>query len=295
VIYNIRHLTAYTYEVPVAFATLALRLTPLDTAIQHRVGSRIQVSPSPVTVTQGRDFYGNAVETVTIDSPHTELEIVATARVEVIDQPRLPSSDMPWEGVAAEALASRNLASNAPTHFLFASSHIALNSDVTDYAQQSFPAGQGVVAGCRDLMKRIKADFAYKPQATDISTPLAEAFAQRRGVCQDFAHIMIAGLRGLGLPASYVCGYLRTVPPAGKPRLQGADATHAWVSVWGGSHHGWSGFDPTNAVETNTDHIRLAVGRDFSDVSPVHGVFVGSGDNELRVEVDVIPEAAKTA
>jgi transglutaminase-like putative cysteine protease len=295
VIYKIRHLTAYSYEQPVAFATLALRLTPLDTAIQRRLDSKITISPAPATVARDRDFYGNAVETVTINSPHTELVIVATARVEVVDQPRLPASDAPWENVAADALASRDLSGASPTHFLFSSPRIALNADVTDYARRSFPAGRGVIEACRDLMTRIKADFVYKPQATDITTPLAEAFAQRRGVCQDFAHIMIAGLRGLGVPAAYVSGYLRTVPPVGKQRLQGADATHAWVSVWTGAHDGWTGFDPTNGVQTNTDHIRLAVGRDFSDVSPVYGVFIGSGENKLRVEVDVIPTPAKTA
>lgn len=293
-IYEIRHLTAYSYEQPVPFANLVLRLTPLDTAIQHRLDSRVGVSPRPASVTKARDFYGNAVETVTINTPHTELRILAIARVEVVDQPRLPVVDVPWEDVAADALASRDLSGTSPTHFLFASSRIDLSTDVTEYARKSFPAGQGVMEGCRDLMNRIKAEFAYKPQTTDVSTPLAEAFAQRRGVCQDFAHIMIAGLRGIGVPAAYVSGYLRTVPPPGKERLQGADATHAWVSVWTGAHGGWSGFDPTNAVETNTDHIRLAVGRDFSDVSPVYGVFVGSGDNKLSVEVDVVPVASKT-
>ncbi len=129
-------------------------------------------------------------------------------------------------------------------------------------------------------------------KVTDISTPLDEAFAQRRGVCQDFAHIMIAGLRGLGLPAAYVSGYIRTIPPPGKARLQGADATHAWVSVWCGAEIGWLGVDPTNAIDAGNDHIVLAIGRDFSDVSPIYGVFVGSGAQELEVGVDVIPVQA---
>src|SRR5262249_57426159 len=130
--------------------------------------------------------------------------------------------------------------------------------------------------------------WAYAPTAPAIPTPVPEAFAARRGVCQDFAHIMIAGLRGLGLPAGYVSGYIRTIPPPGKPRLQGADATHAWVSAWCGEEIGWLGLDPTNAIDVGNDHIRVATGRDFSDVSPIYGVFVGSGAQALDVKVDVI-------
>ena len=137
-------------------------------------------------------------------------------------------------------------------------------------------------------MHRIRTDFKYDPKATVISTPLREVFEKRHGVCQDFAHIMIAGLRGLGLPAAYVSGYLRTIPPPGKPRLQGADATHAWVSLWCGPKTGWIGFDPTNDILVATDHIVLAIGRDFSDVSPVDGVIVGSRKQKLAVAVDVL-------
>jgi transglutaminase-like putative cysteine protease len=138
-------------------------------------------------------------------------------------------------------------------------------------------------------MQRINRDFAYDAKATEISTPLLEVFEKRRGVCQDFAHVMIAGLRGLGLPAAYVSGYLRTTPPPGRPRLQGADATHAWVSVWCGSDLGWLGFDPTNDLVIGNDHVVLAVGRDYTDVSPVDGVIVGSRKQKLAVAVDVIP------
>jgi transglutaminase-like putative cysteine protease len=137
-------------------------------------------------------------------------------------------------------------------------------------------------------MRRIRSDFRYDAKATVISTPLREVFEKRHGVCQDFAHVMIAGLRGLGLPAAYVSGYLRTIPPAGQPRLQGADATHAWVSVWCGAGIGWIGFDPTNDLIVENDHIILAVGRDFSDVSPVDGIIVGSRKQKLGVAVDVL-------
>jgi transglutaminase-like putative cysteine protease len=152
----------------------------------------------------------------------------------------------------------------------------------------SFAPGKGIVVGAVDLMHRIRNDFKYDPKATVISTPLKEVFEKRHGVCQDFAHVMIAGLRGLGLPAAYVSGYLRTIPPPGKPRLQGADATHAWVSVWCGDEIGWVGFDPTNDLLVENDHIILAVGRDFSDVSPVDGIIVGSRKQKLAVAVDVL-------
>jgi transglutaminase-like putative cysteine protease len=159
---------------------------------------------------------------------------------------------------------------------------------VTAYAAASFPASGGLLAGAVDLMHRLRNAFNYDPKATVISTPLKEVFEQRHGVCQDFAHVMIAGLRGLGLPAAYVSGYLRTIPPPGQARLQGADATHAWVSVWCGADIGWIGFDPTNDLLVGNDHIILAIGRDFSDVSPVDGIIVGSRKQKLAVAVDVL-------
>ena len=148
--------------------------------------------------------------------------------------------------------------------------------------------GAGILAGAVDLTHRIRTEFRYDPKATVISTPLNEVFVKRHGVCQDFAHVMIAGLRGLGLPAAYVSGYLRTIPPPGRPRLQGADATHAWVSLWCGEDIGWVGLDPTNDILVENDHIVLAVGRDFSDVSPVDGIIVGSRKQKLAVAVDVL-------
>jgi transglutaminase-like putative cysteine protease len=146
------------------------------------------------------------------------------------------------------------------------------------------------VAAVAELNNRIHADFRYDPGATEVSTPVAQAFEARHGVCQDFSQIMIVGLRGLGLPASYVSGYLRTIPPPGQPRLEGADATHAWIAVWCGSALGWIGFDPTNAMLAGDDHLVLAVGRDYADVAPIDGVILASGGQTLKVEVDVIPE-----
>jgi transglutaminase-like putative cysteine protease len=292
VIYNIRHLTAYTYDRTVASARLVLRVTPRDEAGQRRIAHALNIMPLPLSVDTENDFYGNVVNVVTIDTAHEELTIEATSTVELTHQAALPLAGEPWENVSSAALISRDLTGAAPAHFMFASPRIQLSLDVTRYARESFKPGRGILEASRDLIRRIKADFDYEPETTDINTPLAQAFNQRHGVCQDFAHIMIAGLRGLGLPAAYVSGYIRTIPPPGEKRLEGADATHAWVSVWCGASDGWLGFDPTNAIDVGNDHIALAVGRDFSDVSPVYGVFVGSGGNELEVEVDVVPVTA---
>ena len=157
------------------------------------------------------------------------------------------------------------------------------------YARESFPAAKPVLAGAVDLMTRIHKDFKYDPKATIVSTPLSEAFEKRHGVCQDFAHIMISGLRGIGLPAAYMSGYIRTIPPPGQKRLEGADATHAWVSIWCGDEAGWVGLDPTNAIMIGNDHIILAKGRDYADISPVAGIILGSREQDVAVKVDVIP------
>jgi transglutaminase-like putative cysteine protease len=289
VIYQVRHLTAYSYDSPVASAQLALRVTPRDEAGQSCIMHCLDVSPLPETVLSEQDFYGNVVNIVTIETPHTALRIESTARVDV-SRAAAPTTPGPeWENVAEAALADRDISRSAPAHFMFPSPQVALSPDITQYTRQSFRRGRGIFDACRELIVRIRRDFAYEKESTEIATPLAQVFAERRGVCQDFAHIMIAGLRGIGLPAAYVSGYIRTIPLQGDERLEGADATHAWVSAWCGTATGWLGFDPTNAIAARNDHIALAVGRDYSDVSPVYGFFVGSGANKLEVEVEVSP------
>jgi transglutaminase-like putative cysteine protease len=292
VIYKIRHLTAYSNESSVSSAKLALRVTPREEAGQRCIEHGLNISPEPKSISSEHDFYGNVVNVVIIDTPHKELSIEATSTVELTREATPEIVGEAWETVADEALSRRDLSELAPAHFLFASPRVELSADVTRYAHESFPKGRGILDASRDLIRRIKGEFSFESDVTEVSTPLAQAFEERHGVCQDFAHIMIAGLRGLGLPAAYVSGYIRTIPPPGKKRLEGADATHAWVSVWCGPDIGWVGFDPTNAIEAVNDHIVLAIGRDFSDVSPVYGVFVGSGASELEVEVDVIPIAS---
>jgi transglutaminase-like putative cysteine protease len=292
VIYDIRHVTSYAYEFPVSSATLSLRVTPRSNTGQRCLDHALIIEPQPKTLRVEQDFFGNSVTTATIDTGLMSLKIEARARVD-ISRPLVAAhgASPDWKVIAQAALDQPGLGADAPAHFMFSSPRIGLSAPVTAYAAQSFPVGRSIADGARDLAKRIRSDFAYSPQVTDVSTPLDEAFAQRRGVCQDFAHIMIAGLRGLGLPAGYVSGYIRTIPPPGQPRLEGADATHAWVSVWCGPEIGWLGVDPTNAIDAGNDHIVLAIGRDFSDVSPIYGVFVGSGTQELEVGVDVVPVA----
>ena len=289
-IYDIRHVTRYLYEAQVSSSKLALRLTPADRFGQRRISSSLIIRPAPRHLIRQTDFYGNDVTTALIDTPLVDLEVTALARVEVTRPAGLLDNASPdWQLVAARAIAETTLGPLSPVHYLFPSPHVALVDEVTRYTAESFTPGRPIIDAAREMARRIRRDFAYLPNSTQVFTPLEQAFAQRRGVCQDFAHIMIAGLRGLGLPAAYVSGYIRTIPAPGTERLEGADASHAWVSVWCGREIGWFGVDPTNAIDVGNDHIVLAVGRDFTDVSPIHGVFLGSGAQELEVGVDVIP------
>ena len=288
-IYDIRHVTTYSYESPVSFARCTLRLEPKSGAGQQLVSHSVDIRPRPADRTVRRDFFGIHTESILIETPHRHLRIDSKSRVEV--SRRAPGRAAPspsWESVRDVAFESTTLGPASPIGYVFASPLVSVQQPITSYAASSFPPGSGILAGTVDLMHRIRTEFKYDPKATVISTPLMEVFEKRHGVCQDFAHVMIAGLRGLGLPAAYVSGYLRTIPPPGKPRLQGADATHAWVSLWCGVEIGWIGFDPTNDLLVENDHIVLAVGRDFSDVSPVDGIIVGSRKQKLGVAVDVL-------
>jgi transglutaminase-like putative cysteine protease len=289
VIYDIRHVTTYSYESPVNFARCSLRLEPKSGDGQQLISHAVEIRPKPAERTARRDFFGTHTESVLIETAHRHLRIDSKSRVSVARRtPDRAASSPSWEGVRDVALESNSLGPSSPIGYVFASSLVPVQPPVTAYAAASFPRGAGILTGAVDLMHRIRTEFKYDPKATVIATPLAEVFDKRHGVCQDFAHVMIAGLRGLGLPAAYVSGYLRTVPPPGQPRLQGADATHAWVSVWCGDEIGWVGFDPTNDVMVENDHIILAVGRDFSDVSPVDGIIVGTRQQKLGVAVDVL-------
>jgi transglutaminase-like putative cysteine protease len=289
VIYDIRHVTTYAYESPVSFARCTLRLEPRNGDGQQLISHHVEIRPRPAERTSRRDFFGTFTESVVIEAPHKNLRIDSRSRVSVDRRaPGRTAPSPPWEQVRDVAFAAASLGPTSPVSYVFKSALVPVLSPVTAYAAASFPPGIGALVGAVDLMHRIRGEFKYDPKATVISTPLREVFEKRHGVCQDFAHVMIAGLRGLGLPAAYVSGYLRTIPPPGKERLQGVDATHAWVSLWCGEELGWIGFDPTNDLLVENDHIILGVGRDFADVSPVDGIIVGSRKQKLGVAVDVV-------
>jgi transglutaminase-like putative cysteine protease len=291
VIYTLRHRTTYKYGSEVTFARCVLRLTPRSSASQTVLEGSVRVTPIPKHTFQRTGPFGEQTLTVVIDTPHRALVIEARARVDVHTPPIDNLWDSPtWEQVRERSFDTDILGSEGPAAYLYPTARTPLSAVITDYARASFPSGRPILEAADELMRRIHADFTYDSKATEVSTPAAEAFAARRGVCQDFAHIMIAGLRGLGLPAAYVSGYLRTIPPEGEPRLEGADATHAWVSLWCGDDRGWIGLDPTNAIVVQNDHIVLAIGRDYSDVAPIDGIILAPGGQKLKVEVDVIPE-----
>lgn len=293
-IYTVRHRTTYAYEAKVSFARCVLRLRPRDSDAQTVLHNSVAVTPRPSSTTEGAGAFGERTLTVVVDRPHTELVIEANSRVDVHAPPIAPPAESePWEAVRASAYETRALGPDGPATYLYPTQRTPNTPSITEYARASFSPGRPIVEAAADLMTRIRSDFTYDPKATTVSTPVAEAFKARHGVCQDFAHIMISGVRGLGLAAAYVSGYLRTVPPPGRPRLAGADATHAWVAIWCGEETGWVGFDPTNAILVQDDHIVLAIGRDYSDVAPIDGVILAPGIQTLKVEVDVIPEGEK--
>lgn len=285
-IYDITHRTRYAYRVPVAGVRCLMRLTPVTRPGQTLLAHALDVTPTG-DIAWSRDFFGNRVARLAVPETLDELEIVARATVRVTPNMAAGAAEVTVAAARAAALAGRGLDGDAPGHGLFPSRHVALTEAITLYAAASIAAERPLLTAVGELNRRIRDDFIYDPEATDIGTTPAAAFKARRGVCQDFAHVMIAGLRGLGLAARYVSGYLRTVPPPGQKRLEGADATHAWVEVYAGAA-GWLGFDPTNGIAAGADHVVLAVGRDYADVSPVDGVVRAAGGHDLSVSVDVL-------
>jgi transglutaminase-like putative cysteine protease len=290
VIYDIRQTATYDYASKVAYAHHVLHLMPINRTGQRVHAAALEIFPVPVERREGFDFFGNHVTWIGLEEAHDSLSIKVAARV-AVEAPADPAPPQtpPWEEVRAAVMMTSDIGAASPAHFLFPSRQVSLDPEIADYVRKSFSPGRTVFDGAADLMARVKADFVYEFGATDVSTTPTAAYALRRGVCQDFAHIMISGLRGIGLPAAYVSGYLRTVPKEGQPRLEGADAMHAWVMVWCGTDAGWCGFDPTNAILVGDDHVTLAVGRDYSDIAPIAGIVFASGGQHLEVSVDVIP------
>jgi transglutaminase-like putative cysteine protease len=287
-IYDIRQVTTYRYASPVAYARHVLRLTPIDRMGQRVHAAAVDIEPTPVERREGHDFFGNRMTWVELDRPHDTLSVQVAARVAVKRDIALEATP-PWEAIRDAAFASVDLSPNSPAHYLFSSRQVSLDPEIRAYAAESFAVGRPILDAAVDLMRRIKADFTYEIGATTASTTPPMSFALRRGVCQDFAHIMISGMRGLGLPAAYVSGHLRTGQPSDKDELQGAGAMHAWVLVGCGEEVGWRGLDPTNGIFAGDDHVALAIGRDYADVAPIDGVIFASGGQRLEVSVSVTP------
>ena len=289
-IYDVRQATIYHYASAVSHAHHILRLTPTHRQDQQVLAATLNIEPEPVNRREGCDFFGNRITWIVLDQPHDTLTVRMAARV-TIDERRVvaPVATLPWEKVRAAAFATPSVAAQSPAHFLFPSRQVSLDPEIRDYAASSFPSERPIVEGAVDLAHRIKSEFTYEVGATTASTTPPMSFALRRGVCQDFSHIMISGMRSLGLSAAYVSGYLRTERAPGQAQLQGSDAMHAWVLIWCGPEAGWIGLDPTKDMLAGSDHVTLAVGRDYADVSPIDGVVFGAGEQRLKVSVQVTP------
>jgi len=287
--YNLIHKTIYDYASPVTVSHHAARVEPRVLPQQTVENFSLRIGPAPAVIKPRVDFFGNLVCGFSIQEIHQHLEITATSRVTVAaTTPPAPALSPDWENVVKIFSDPVSPEVVEPYQFVFDSPLLRASPELADYARESFFSKTPLLAAVADLNRRIFTEFKYDPVATTVATPLEEVLEKRAGVCQDFAHLGIACLRSLGLPARYVSGYLRTRPPEGKPRLVGADASHAWFAVFCPGV-GWVDFDPTNNVLPAEEHITLAFGRDYSDVSPVSGVITGGGAHEVNVSVDVEP------
>ena len=289
-IYDIIHVTRFDYGAQVRFARCNLRLEPIDWPGQRLESYMLHVSPSGTTTPALAEAGLAHVTRLVIEEPVRKLTIESIARVTVDRLVPVPWPDDPTVAQAA-ALArdSRDLSPAGPASYMFPSPLIPLDREIADYCAPDLAPDRNVLEAGIALARRIQRDFTFDATATLVDTPPHEAFAHRKGVCQDFAQIMITGLRAAGLPAAYASGYIRTIPPPGEERLVGADATHAWVLVWCGPMRGWIGFDPTNGIWMASDHVVIAVGRDYAEIAPVDGVVLGSAAQRMDVSVDVAP------
>ena len=288
--YDIKLTIDYIYENPAAGARQILHVMPLAIEGRQRVIARsIEIEPEPALRQDRRDFFGNAVTELAFTEPHSDIAIVLKARVEVIGSaaPRAPSPDL--AGLAITLDAQTDLGPRSPLHFLAASPYAAPVEAIALWARTRRAPGRQVADIVEALGLALHREMRFDAEATTVNTPAAEAFAARHGVCQDFTHIMIIALRSLGIPSGYVSGYLRTLPPPGQERLEGADAMHAWVSAWCGPEAGWVEYDPTNAIFAGEGHIVVAHGRDYADLAPVRGAMRISGGQSTDQYVDVIP------
>jgi transglutaminase-like putative cysteine protease len=289
VTYRIRHTTSYSYSDVVTLAHNEARLSPRNGPFQVAHHSRLVVDPAPAFIAREHDYFGNAVNLFVLQEPHRRFSVTAHSEVS-LRAPFLPDPEdtTPWEEVRDRLASSTEQEVFEALEHVFESPYVRWNDAIVDYAAQSFTKRRPLLAAALDLSRRIHEDFEYRPGVTSVATPVATVFAQRSGVCQDFAHLLIACMRSHGLAARYVSGYLLTRPAAGQPRLVGADASHAWTAVYCPDYD-FIDLDPTNDVLVTVEHPTLAWGRDFGDVSPLKGVVLGGGAHHVDVSVEVVP------
>jgi transglutaminase-like putative cysteine protease len=288
---HVLHETAYDYVPTVRTAQHMAHLKPANTGRQRLLNHRLTVAPAPARQSESVDVYGNTRSFFSLQSSHDALRVLSDSLVATTPS-AAPEDSLPWQEVAERMRYHRRARYDAASEFVFASPYVPRDDAFAHYAQASFADGRPLLEAARELTQRIHQDFEYETSATDVNTPALEALALRKGVCQDLAHVMLGCLRSLGLPARYVSGYLLTEPPPGQPRLVGTDASHAWVSVYLPGEDGpgvWVDLDPTNDRTAGEDYVILAIGRDFSDVSPMRGVIHGGANHSLRVAVTVTP------
>ncbi len=288
--YQITHITTYDYAAPVSVCHNEAYLTPRTFDRQICESHRLSILPSPSVMGRRKDYFDNPVVYFSFNTGFETLQIKTISRVEVFPQKAAesPEATPPWDQVAESLRSAVDESAREAAPFAFDSPRIATSLELARYGQTAFTPGRPIAEALAALTGQIFEDFEFDPRATTVNTPLEEVMKHRKGVCQDFAHLQIAILRSLGLAARYVSGYLRTYPPPGEPQPAGTDASHAWLSVYCGGL-GWIDVDPTNNKQVTDEHITLAWGRDYGDVSPVKGVFVGGGSHTLEVSVDVVP------
>ena len=289
--YQIIHSTICQYDSPVSVCHYHAKLIPRRLPFQNCPWHEMSIHPEPLHRYVRQDAYGNATMYFEIEGSHEELEVISKSYVELeaYPEPNVAQSP-PWEQIRDACHAESWSAAAVAAEFVCESSLIRTSSELREYGLRCFPPNEPILRGVLALSHRIFTDFTFDPTATHVATPIEEAWAKKRGVCQDYAQVMIACLRSIGLPARYVSGYLETLPPPGKAKLVGADASHAWLAVWCGDLLGWIDVDPTNDILPSMRHITLAWGRDYSDVSPLRGVTLGAGNQKILVAVDVMPQ-----
>ncbi|MEZ5816028.1 MAG: transglutaminase family protein [Hyphomicrobiaceae bacterium] len=291
-IYEISHRTSYRYESTVTQSQHLIHLAPRASNRQAVQRHMLLIEPTPTWRHDFTDYFGNPTSALGIDNEHNELVMHARSTIEVSNRPAVDlERGKGWDEIAINLASTNHDIDLDVAQYALPSPATATEDAVVAYAEQSFSPGRPVLAVAWDLTCRIYDDFTFDSQATDVSTPVVEVLKNRRGVCQDFAHLALACLRAFRIPARYVSGYILTRPPPGMARLQGADASHAWISVWA-PEAGWVDFDPTNKLITSDEHITYAYGREFADISPVSGVLLGGGQHEVDVAVDVVPIAS---